>query len=247
MLEYVHGGLELVEPNTIQEALLSREQNEDGEEFWKFKKILNHRTVNNGRIEVEILWDNGETSWEPLSVIRKDDPVTVAEYAKEKQLTNKKGWKWAKQINKNEKKFVRLLKSMKTTKKDFGKKFKFGVEVPRTGDVKGAMKLDRENGDTLWFDAQRKEATSLRELNTFEIPREGFDLSEYQYVPLIYAWDVKFDGRRKARLVANGKVTIGPPESDVWSGVVNIESVRIILFLAKLNGLKVLVADISSA
>eukprot|EP00957_Ditylum_brightwellii_P043920 3331869-Ditylum_brightwellii.AAC.1 len=29
-----------------------------------------------------------------------------------------------------------------------------------------------------------------------------------------------FDGRRRARLVANGKVTIGPPEEDVWSGVI---------------------------
>ncbi len=80
----MHGGLELVKPNTIWEALFSLEQNEDGEEFWKFTKILNHRTVNNNKIEVEILWDNGETSWKPLSTIRKDDPVTVVEYARVK-------------------------------------------------------------------------------------------------------------------------------------------------------------------
>eukprot|EP00957_Ditylum_brightwellii_P025654 1939539-Ditylum_brightwellii.AAC.1 len=76
---------------------------------------------------------------------------------------------------------------------------------------------------------------------------EKFDLTGYQYAPLIYAWDVKFDGRKRAHLVANGKVTIGPPEKDVWSGVVNTESVHTAMFLAMLNGMKILVADISSA
>eukprot|EP00957_Ditylum_brightwellii_P195318 14880695-Ditylum_brightwellii.AAC.1 len=47
LLEYVHGGLELVEPNIIQEALLSRNQQEDEVYLWLFSKILNHRTVTN--------------------------------------------------------------------------------------------------------------------------------------------------------------------------------------------------------
>eukprot|EP00957_Ditylum_brightwellii_P124334 9476610-Ditylum_brightwellii.AAC.1 len=34
-------------------------------------------------------------------------------------------------------------------------------------------------------------------------------------------------------------------EEDVWSGVVNTESVRTDMFLAMLNGMKILVADIS--
>ena len=134
-----------------------------------------------------------------------------------------------------------------TTKKYSGMKYKFGVVFPRTGDVRGAMNLDEENGNKLWYEAQEKEATSLCSMGTFEVIPEDFNLSEYQYAPLIYAWDVKYDGRRKSMLVANSKVTIGPPESEVWSGVVNIESIRITLFLAKLNGLKILVADISSA
>ena len=61
MLEYLHGGLELVEPNVIQEASLSRDQEDDGNKLWSFSKVLNHRTESNGKIEVEILWDNGET------------------------------------------------------------------------------------------------------------------------------------------------------------------------------------------
>ena len=93
MLEYVHGGLELVEPNTIQEAILSCEQVDDEGRFWKFDKILKHRIVTNGKIEVQVLWDNGETTWEPLLVIRKDNPVTVAAYAKEKNLLKQRGSK----------------------------------------------------------------------------------------------------------------------------------------------------------
>eukprot|EP00957_Ditylum_brightwellii_P175310 13345986-Ditylum_brightwellii.AAC.1 len=67
LLEYVHGRLELVEPNILQEALLSRTQQEDKDYLWSFSNILDHRTVTNGKIEVEVLWDYGETSWEPLA------------------------------------------------------------------------------------------------------------------------------------------------------------------------------------
>eukprot|EP00957_Ditylum_brightwellii_P051185 3880314-Ditylum_brightwellii.AAC.1 len=109
--------------------------------------------------------------------------------------------------------------SKKYQKKLHGKNtYKFGVQAPRTGDVKGAMKLDQENRKNLWFDAQKKEASTLRDMATFELMPENFNLTGYQYVPLIYTWDVKFDGTRRAYLVANGKVTIKPPEEDVWSG-----------------------------
>eukprot|EP00957_Ditylum_brightwellii_P176389 13432034-Ditylum_brightwellii.AAC.1 len=96
--------------------------------------------------------------------------------------------------------------SKKYQKKSYGKKiYKFGKQVPRTGNVRGAMKLDKENGNNLWFDGQKKEASALRDMAIFELMPENFDLTGYQYVPLIYAWDVKLDGRRRARLVANGK------------------------------------------
>ena len=92
--------------------------------------------------------------------------------------------------------------------------------------------------------AQKTEANTLRQMKTFVIIPDNFDLTGYQYVPLIYAWDVKFDGRKWARLVANGKITMGPPKAEVWSGVVSTESVRTAIFLAMLNGMKILAADI---
>eukprot|EP00957_Ditylum_brightwellii_P091750 6985894-Ditylum_brightwellii.AAC.1 len=38
MLEYIHGGLELVEPNVIQEALLSKEARDEVDGLWTFSK-----------------------------------------------------------------------------------------------------------------------------------------------------------------------------------------------------------------
>ena len=93
MLEYIHDGLELVEHNVIQEALLSKEAKEEADGVWTFSKVLNHCVEDKGKIEVEILWDNEETSWEPLRVMRKDDPGTLTGYAKERKLLEQQGWK----------------------------------------------------------------------------------------------------------------------------------------------------------
>eukprot|EP00957_Ditylum_brightwellii_P094378 7186216-Ditylum_brightwellii.AAC.1 len=99
----------------------------------------------------------------------------------------------------------------KCQKQSFGQtKYTVGVEVPRTGDIKGAMRSDRKHE---------------------HIMPDGFDLTWYQYVSLIYAWGVKYNGQRRARLVAIGKVTIGPLESEAWSGVVNTESVRTVMLI----------------
>ena len=50
----------------------------------------------------------------------------------------------------------------------------------------------------------------------------------------------------KARLVAGGHLTPDPIES-IYSGVVSIRSLRLVIFLAKLNKLVVWGADIGNA
>jgi len=71
LLEYAYGAQEWVEPNLVQEALLSQEDNDAN--MWTFSEVLGHRQEGNQTM-VEIQWDNGEVSWEPLNVMRKDDP-----------------------------------------------------------------------------------------------------------------------------------------------------------------------------
>ena len=59
-------------------------------------------------------------------------------------------------------------------------------------------------------------------------------------------YDVKHDGRHKARVVAGGHLTPIPVEN-VYSGVVSIRSIRLVIFLAELNKLNTWGADIGNA
>jgi hypothetical protein len=59
-------------------------------------------------------------------------------------------------------------------------------------------------------------------------------------------FDVKFDLRRKARLVAGGNFT-DPPKEDVYSGVVSMDMIRLGFMLAKMNNLQICTADIGNA
>ena len=54
-------------------------------------------------------------------------------------------------------------------------------------------------------------------------------------VHLVFA--VKFDGRHKARLVADGHLTPEPIEN-IYSGVVSLRNLRLAIFLGKLNNLE---------
>ena len=56
----------------------------------------------------------------------------------------------------------------------------------------------------------------------------------------------KFDGRHKARLVADGHLTPEPIEN-IYSGVVSLRNLRLVIFLGKLNNLYLLGADIGNA
>ena len=57
---------------------------------------------------------------------------------------------------------------------------------------------------------------------------------------------MKHDGRHKARLVAGGHLT-DVPLSSVCSGVVSLRGIRLVLFLAELNGLDSWDTDIGNA
>ena len=59
-------------------------------------------------------------------------------------------------------------------------------------------------------------------------------------------FDVKHDGRHKARLVADGHLTEIPLDS-VYSGVVSLRGFRIVLFLSEHNNLELWATDIGNA
>jgi Reverse transcriptase (RNA-dependent DNA polymerase) len=125
--------------------------------------------------------------------------------------------------------------------------YKYGFEVPRTYEQ--ALRLDKKNGNTLWEDAATLELTQIDDYTTF------IDIGHHTKVkpPAGYKkiwdhliFDIKDDGRHKARLVADGHLTDIPLES-VYSGVVSLRGFRIVLFLAEINQLELLATDIGNA
>ena len=59
-------------------------------------------------------------------------------------------------------------------------------------------------------------------------------------------FDCKEDGHRKARFVAGGHMTT-PPKESVYSSVASLCSVCMIAFLAELNDLELMAADVGNA
>ena len=68
----------------------------------------------------------------------------------------------------------------------------------------------------------------------------------YKKIGVHLVYDVKHDGRLKARCVADGHLTQVPAES-VYSGVVSLRSLRLCVFLAELNDLELWGADVGNA
>ena len=57
---------------------------------------------------------------------------------------------------------------------------------------------------------------------------------------------MKYAGRHKVRLVADGHLTPDPVES-IYSGAVSLKNLRLVIFLGKLNNLELWGDDIGNA
>ena len=79
-------------------------------DLWWFQQILGHqgplksmdRAYNGSPYNVQLEWANGETTYEPLSIISADDPVSCAIYAKENRLLDTPGWRRFKPLAKQD-------------------------------------------------------------------------------------------------------------------------------------------------
>ena len=171
-----------------------------------------------------------------------DDPVTFALYAKEQGLLDKPGWKRLKGIARRDKKMIRMLNQSRLKSFRRAPIYKNGFRVPRTPEE--AIEIDKENGNTRWQDAIALEINQILDYQTFKNLGYGTPGPPgYQKIKLHFVFDVKHDGRHKARLVAGGHLTETPVDS-VYSGVVSLRSLRLVIFLAELNKLELWGADI---
>jgi len=241
---------------TYNQVLDYISRDEDGDEVvWKFTKISSHQGPLNpdhpeykgSTYNVLVEWENGEVTWEPLSIIAVDAPVPCAVYARENGLLDTPGWKRFKRIARREKKLLRLVKQAKLRSYRHGEKYKYGFVLAR--DYEHAMALDRRNGNTRYADAIATEFGQIDDYETFQDmgpatktrPPEG-----YKRIRVHLVFDIKHDGRHKARLVADGHLTDVPLES-VYSGVVTLRGFRLVLFLGELNSLATWSTDVGNA
>jgi hypothetical protein len=147
-------------------SMINRDDEEGGDR-WIFKSIQgnrwSHEQGRRNKIDVLVKWqDFDEPTWEPLDTIKKEDPVTLAQYARENRLLDKSMWMWAKRYVKDKAKIARSIRRLKASKrKTRGIRYQFGVRVPRT--LNEAYELDALNNDTAWTDAIKKEVQLLYE------------------------------------------------------------------------------------
>ena len=231
----------------------SLDMDSDTEQLYRFRRITGHQgplrtsdaDYKGSTYNVLVEWESGEITYEPLDMIGKDDPVTCAEYAHRNNLLNTPGWKRFRHIYKNPKKVERMVNQAKLHSYRREPFWKYGVLVPRTHAQ--AIELDLKNGNTKWQDAEATEMRQLLEYETFiDKGKDGIPPSGYKKIRCHMIYDVKHDGRHKARLVAGGHLT-DPNTDSVYSSVVSLRGIRLVTFLSELNNLELWGTDVGNA
>ena len=167
---------------------------------------------------IKVQWQDGSSSWLPLSDVKEAYPIEMAEYDTSAAIQNEPVFAWW--TNHVLKKRNRIIKQVQH--QALKKNVKFGIKVPNS--VQQALAFDKENGDTFWFDAINKEIKNVKVvfhlLGEEESPPAGSKKIPYHII-----FDVCFDLTRKARLVAGGHRNKGVPQHSRFSSVASRDSV----------------------
>ena len=183
-------------------------------------------------------WETAEITEDPLSII----------------LLHLAKWNKLKHIAKHQKTITRAINQTKIRQVRRFATYQFGCLIPR--DYKHPLELDKLNGNSRWYDGTKKELDQINEYKVFvDHGRAKYDSKSkritntpqgYQRIKVHLVFACKHDGHHKARFVAAGHLTPDPIDS-IYSGVVSTRSLRVSIFLAKLNNVKVWAADIGNA
>ena len=176
-----------------------------------------------------------------LKDMKDGHAVETAKYAKTASIQEELAFAWwAPQVLKTKRSIIAKIKSSY-----WQVTHKYGLKNPKT--VQEALALDKENNNTLWWDAIVKEMDNVK-IAFEEWKGKEEDIPKgYQKIKCHLIFDIKLSENFwcKARFVAGGHIT-NTPASITYSSVVSRDSVRIALTIGALNDLKVISCDIQN-
>ena len=108
---------------------------------------------------------------------------------------------------------------------------KFDIEAPK--NFKDALRIDLVNGNKLWEEAIKTKLDQISSYNTFK--DHGMNTpppKDFKRVPVHFVFDVKFELRRKARLVAGSHLTKPIFYDAPYNRIASLKCIRTCIFLA---------------
>ena len=124
--------------------------------------------------------------------------------------------------------------------------YKYGVKVPESyrvaisGSDGAEWKLEMDQETSTLSDL----GAFLKGLSAKDLP-PGYDISDV--IRSIWVYDVKVDGRKRARFAARGDMEAEDPESDNFSPVAQMRTVRVLLAVAAQLNLELVTMDFPKA
>ena len=174
-------------------------------------------------------------------------------YTNQHDLLTLEGWHRFRKLAKKAKVIARAIKQSKIRQVRKSQTYMFGYLIPR--NYMETIQFDSEKNNSKWYDAIKLEIDSMQELIVFKKwhkvildkhkkvinPPKGYHKIK---VDLVFA--VKFEGRHRDGLVADGHLTPEPIEN-IYSDVVSLKNLRLLILLGNLNNLVIWGADIGNA
>jgi hypothetical protein len=159
-------------------------------QHWTPDTILSHHVQHlddDGRRKVflKVQWpdDDSPKQYLKLDDLRMDEPWLCVRYAYKNDLIYKPGWEWIPKYLESEKTLTTMVHTYRTSVLS-GKKYEFGVEIPKT--PRAAKLLDEINGDELWKESIEKELYQvIHEFSSFKV-LEDEEPTPYGYKKVPY-------------------------------------------------------------
>ena len=167
---------ELISYNQLLEHLENAQDNDMGMDhnLFNLRSIIGHQGPlaasdpdwRGSKYNVQVEWETGEITYEPLFIIAADDPDICAAYAKENDLLALEEWCRFRNLDKKDKVLARAIKQSKIRQVRRSQTYMFGDLIPR--NYMETMQYDSENKNSKWYDAIKLEMESMLEYKVFK-------------------------------------------------------------------------------